>query len=156
MGAYWDVEKQCKRLLLTVKSHNMCAWGSSFQWCMGIIGGSTKANRPTCNRRCRGRRLLDATCGIIEEKNHGWALIRAWALNRDNTVTVNFFWQMVVKSLYIKIKMMYNLLEMAANYFWNIMKPKINLSPCNSDNFCGCIISRLTNFEQICLFLFES
>ena len=38
---------------------------------MGIIGGSTRANRP--NRRCRGGRLLDATCGIIGEK-HGWAL----------------------------------------------------------------------------------
>ena len=29
----------------------MCAWGSSFQWFMGIIGGSTRANRP--NRMCR-------------------------------------------------------------------------------------------------------
>ena len=27
--------------------------------------------------------LLGATCGIIE-KTHGWALIRAWALNRDD------------------------------------------------------------------------
>ena len=34
----------------------------------------------------QGGRLIGATCGIIEEKNHGWALIRAWALNRDNTV----------------------------------------------------------------------
>ena len=34
-------------------------------------------------RRC----LLGATSGIIEKK-HGWALIRAWALNRDNTVHV--------------------------------------------------------------------
>ena len=58
----------------------MCAWGSSFQWFMGIIGGSTRSNRP--NRRC----LLGATSRIIEKK-HGWALIRAWALNRDNTVT---------------------------------------------------------------------
>ena len=41
---------------------NMCAWGSSFQWFMGIIGGS---NRP--NRRCRGGRLLGATCGIIDK-----------------------------------------------------------------------------------------
>ena len=40
----------------TVKSRNMCVWGSSFQWFMGIIGGSTRANRP--NRRCRGGRLL--------------------------------------------------------------------------------------------------
>ena len=39
MGAYWDVEKQCKRSLLV--------------------------------------ELLN---------KHGWALIRAWALNRDNTV----------------------------------------------------------------------
>ena len=52
-------------------------------WSMGIIGGSTRANSPT--RRGRGGRLLGATCGIIENK-HGWALIRAWALNRDNTV----------------------------------------------------------------------
>ena len=51
---------------------------------MGIIGGSTRANRP--NRRCTGGRLLGATCRIIE-KTHEWALIRAWALNRDNTVT---------------------------------------------------------------------
>ena len=55
----------------------MCAWGSSFQWFMGIIGGSTRANRP--NRRC----LLAATGGIIE-KNMG-GRFRAWALNRDNT-----------------------------------------------------------------------
>ena len=55
---------------------------------MGIIGRSTRMNRP--NRRCRGGRLLGATCGIIGEK-HGWALIRAWALNRDNTVTIIFF-----------------------------------------------------------------
>ena len=41
-----------------------------------------KANRP--NRRCRGGRVLGATWGIIEK--HGWELIRAWALNRDNTV----------------------------------------------------------------------
>ena len=34
----------------------------------------------------QGGRLIGATCGIIEEKNHGWALIRAWALNRDNMV----------------------------------------------------------------------
>ena len=73
---------------------NICAWGSSFQWFMlrliyllvsgfmGIIGGSTRANRP--NRRCRGRRLLGATCGLL--KKHGWALIRVWALNRDNMV----------------------------------------------------------------------
>ena len=44
----------------------MCAWGSSFQWFMGIIGRSTRVNRP--NHRCRGGRLLGATCGIIEEK----------------------------------------------------------------------------------------
>ena len=53
--------------------------GSSFQWFMGIICGSTRANRP--NRRC----LLGATSGIIE-KNMGGSLIRVWALNRDNTV----------------------------------------------------------------------
>ena len=46
----------------TVKSRNMCAWGSSFQWFMGIIDGSTRANRP--NRKC----LLGATSGIIEKK----------------------------------------------------------------------------------------
>ena len=63
----------------------MCAWGSSFQWFMGIIGGSTRANRP--NRRCMGEHLLGATCGIIEKK-HGWVLIRVWALNRENTVHV--------------------------------------------------------------------
>ena len=40
----------------------MCAWGASFQWVMGIIGGSTRANRP--NRRC----LLGATSGIIGQK----------------------------------------------------------------------------------------
>ena len=39
----------------------MCAGGSSFQWFMGIIGGSTRANRP--NRRC----LLGAISGIIEK-----------------------------------------------------------------------------------------
>ena len=50
----------------------MCAWGSSFQWFMGIIGGSTRANRP--NRRCRDGRLLGATCGIIE-KNMGGRLL---------------------------------------------------------------------------------
>ena len=63
----------------------MCAWGYSFQWFIGIIGRSTRANRP--NRRCRGGRLLGATWGFIGEK-HGWALITAWALNRDNTVHV--------------------------------------------------------------------
>ena len=62
----------------------MCAQGSSFQWFMGIIGGSTRANKP--NRRCRGGRLLGSTCGIIEKKKHGWVLIRVWALNRDNIV----------------------------------------------------------------------
>ena len=31
---------------------------------------------------------IGATCGIIGEKKYGWALIRAWALNRDNTVRV--------------------------------------------------------------------
>ena len=39
---------------------------------MGIIGGSTRANRP--NRRCRGGCLLGATCGIIE-KNMGGRLL---------------------------------------------------------------------------------
>ena len=43
----------------------MCAWGSSFQWFIGIIGGSTGANRP--NRRC----LLVATSGIIEKTMGG-------------------------------------------------------------------------------------
>ena len=43
----------------------MCAWGSSFQWFKGIIGGCTRANRP--NRKCRGGRLLGATCGIIKK-----------------------------------------------------------------------------------------
>ena len=33
------------------------------------IGGSTRANRP--NRRCRGGRLLGATCGIIENNIGG-------------------------------------------------------------------------------------
>ena len=56
---------------------------------MGIIGGSTRANRS--NRRCRGGRLIGATCGIIERKKYGWALIRAWALNRDNTVHVALY-----------------------------------------------------------------
>ena len=42
----------------------MSAWGSSFQWFMGIIGGSTRANRP--NRMCRGGHILGATWGIIE------------------------------------------------------------------------------------------
>ena len=32
----------------------------------------------------QGGRLIGATCGIIEQK-HGWVLIRAWVLNRDNT-----------------------------------------------------------------------
>ena len=36
-------------MLKNSASRNMCAWGSSFQWFMGIIGGSTRANRP--NRR---------------------------------------------------------------------------------------------------------
>ena len=46
--------------------------GSSFQWFMGIIGGSTRANRP--NRRCRSGHLLGSTCGIIE-KNMGGRLL---------------------------------------------------------------------------------
>ena len=47
----------------------MCAMGFRFQWFMGIIGGSTRANRP--NRRCRGGRLFGATCGIIEKTMGG-------------------------------------------------------------------------------------
>ena len=62
---------------ITVNSRNMCAWGSSFQWFMGIIGRSTRANRP--NRRCRGGRLLGATCGIIE-KNMGGRLLGGGSL----------------------------------------------------------------------------
>ena len=46
---------------------------------MGIIGGSTRANGP--DSRCRGERLLGATCGIIGKIMGG-----PWALNRDNTV----------------------------------------------------------------------
>ena len=34
-----------------------------------IIGGFTRANRP--NRRCRGGRLLGATCRIIEKTMGG-------------------------------------------------------------------------------------
>ena len=48
-------------------------WASSFQWFMGIIGGSTRANRPI-KRRCKGGRLLGATCGIIG-KNMGGRLL---------------------------------------------------------------------------------
>ena len=36
---------------------------------MGILGGSTRTNRP--NRRGRGGRLLGATCGIIETNMGG-------------------------------------------------------------------------------------
>ena len=63
----------------------MCP-GSSFQWFMGIIGGSTRANRP--NRRCMGWRLLGATCGIIEKKTWVGA-ISVWVIDRDNTVHEN-------------------------------------------------------------------
>ena len=60
--------------------------GSSFQWFMGAIGGSTRANRP--NRRCRGGGfLVTLLCGITGKK-HG--LIRARALNRANTVLLFF------------------------------------------------------------------
>ena len=45
----------------------MCAWGSSFQYFMGKIGGSTRANRPN--------RLLGATCGIIGKKTMGGRLL---------------------------------------------------------------------------------
>ena len=48
----------------------MCVCGSSFQWFMGIIGGSTRANRP--NRRF----IRCSTSGIIGKK-HGWTLIIA-------------------------------------------------------------------------------
>ena len=43
------------------------------------------------------------TCGIIK-KNHGWALIRVWALNRDNTVhgiiaIVHYGWSVFTNEL---------------------------------------------------------
>ena len=42
----------------------MCAWGSSFQWFMGIIGGSTRAIGLISGS---DGRLLGASCGIFEE-----------------------------------------------------------------------------------------
>ena len=59
----------------------MCVWGPSFQWFMGIIGGSTRANRPIITGLL-GALLME----LLRRKKHGWALIRAWALNKDNTV----------------------------------------------------------------------
>ena len=82
------LKNSAKHRYITVKSHNMCAWRSSFQWFKGIIGGSTSANRP--NRRCRGGRLLGATCEIIGKKTTGrYRLLGHGGLNRDNTV-LNF------------------------------------------------------------------
>ena len=53
--------------------------GLVFNGFMGIIGRSTRADRP--NRRCRW--------ALVELlKKQWWVLIRAWALNRDNTVHV--------------------------------------------------------------------
>ena len=34
------------------------------------------------------RRFIRCSTGEIIGKKHGWALIRAWVLNRDNTVHV--------------------------------------------------------------------
>ena len=64
---------------------NIFTWGSSFQWFMGAIGGSSRVNRPNC--RCRGGRLIVGTL---------WNYWKTWvgaykgkALNRDNTVHCN-------------------------------------------------------------------
>ena len=86
MQVILDVKKQCKisNTCSYCKLCNMCACclGSSFQWSMGLIGRSTRANRP--NHRCMGGHLLGATQGIIEGKKHGWALHRDIHIHKRN------------------------------------------------------------------------